>query len=192
MGFLQNLSLIFFTSTSGDDPFADLKEIGSKIIPNDIWSFVVQLLATFILVLILAKFLVKPAKNFINARKAFIENNINEAVNKNKEADENLLKAENRLRKSREESKEIINNAKEIAINEQKRIMDETKSEVSAMRDKAYQDIESERLKMKEDLSNEVVDVALLAASKVIDRNVSNQDNRKIVQDFIDGQEEKD
>lgn len=192
MGFLQNLSLIFFTSTSGDDPFADLKEIGSKIIPNDIWSFVVQLLATFILVLILAKFLVKPAKNFINARKAFIENNINEAVNKNKEADENLLKAENRLRKSREESKEIINNAKETAINEQKRIMDETKSEVSAMRDKAYQDIESERLKMKEDLSNEVVDVALLAASKVIDRNVSNQDNRKIVQDFIDGQEEKD
>lgn len=192
MGFLQNLSLIFFTSTNGDDPFADLKEIGSKIIPNDIWSFVVQLLATLILVLILAKFLVKPAKKFINARKAYIESNINEAVNKNKEADENLLKAENRLRKSREESKAIINNAKETAMNEQKRIMDETKSEVNAMRDKAYQDIESERLKMKEDLSNEVVDVALLAASKVIDRNVSNQDNRKIVQDFIDGQEEKD
>jgi len=192
MGFLQNLSLIFFTSTNGDDPFADLKEIGNKIIPNDIWSFVVQLLATLILVLILSKFLVKPAKKFINARKAFIESNINEAVNKNKEADENLLKAENRLRKSREESKAIINNAKETAMNEQKRIMDETKSEVNAMRDKAYQDIESERLKMKEDLSNEVVDVALLAASKVIDRNVSNQDNRKIVQDFIDGQEEKD
>lgn len=192
MGFLQNLSLIFFTSTSGDDPFADLKEIGNKIIPNDIWSFVVQLLATLILVLILSKFLVKPAKKFINARKEFIESNINEAVNKNKEADENLLKAENRLRKSREESNEIINNAKETAINEQRRIMDETKSEVNAMRDKAYQDIESERLKMKEDLSNEVVDVALLAASKVIDRNVSNQDNRKIVQDFIDGQEEKD
>lgn len=188
MSIIENLSLIIFTSTNGDDPFADLKEIGNKIIPNDIWSFVVQLLATLILVLILSKFLVKPAKKFINDRKAYIEQNINEAVMKNKEADENLLKAENRLKNSRKESKDIISNAREVALSEKKKIVDETKQEVNSLRDKAFKDIETERQKMKEDLSNDIVDVALLAASKVVDRNITSDDSRKIVEDFINEQ----
>ena len=184
MSTIKNL-LIMFTSVSepSNDPFADLKTIGQKIIPSDIWSFIVQLLATAILVFILAKFLVKPAKKFIEERKAFIDNNINEAVNKNKEADV----AETRLKNSRKESKDIIDAAKATAMNEKKRIMDETKQEVANMKDKAYRDIESERLKMKEDLSSEVIDVALLAASKVVNRNINDEDNHKIVSDFVNG-----
>ena len=42
----------------------DLKTIGDKLFP-DLPTMIIQLIATFILVLILAKFLVKPAKNFI-------------------------------------------------------------------------------------------------------------------------------
>lgn len=188
MGTIKNL-LIMFTSVSepSNDPFADLKTIGQKIIPSDIWSFIVQLLATAILVFILAKFLVKPAKKFIEERKAFIDNNINEAVNKNKEADEHLNVAETRLKNSRKESKDIIAAAKVTAMNEKKRIMDETKQEVANMKDKAYKDIESERLKMKEDISSEVIDVALLAASKVVNRNINDEDNHKIVSDFVNG-----
>ena len=188
MSTIKNL-LIMFTSVSepSNDPFADLKTIGQKIIPRDIWSFVVQLLATAILVFILAKFLVKPAKKFIEERKAFIDNNINEALNKNKEADEHLNVAEARLKNSRKESKDIIDAAKVTAMNEKKRIMDETKQEVANMKDKAYKDIESERLKMKEDISSEVIDVALLAASKVVNRNINDEDNHKIVSDFVNG-----
>ena len=188
MGTIKNL-LIMFTSVSepSNDPFADLKTIGQKIIPSDIWSFIVQLLATAILVFILAKFLVKPAKKFIEERKAFIDNNINEAVNKNKEADEHLNVAETRLKNSRKESKDIIDAAKVTAMNEKKRIMNETKQEVANMKDKAYKDIESERLKMKEDISSEVIDVALLAASKVVNRNINDEDNHKIVSDFVNG-----
>ena len=46
----------------------DLKKIGDKLFP-DLPTMIIQLIATFILVLILAKFLVKPAKNFIAKRK---------------------------------------------------------------------------------------------------------------------------
>ena len=85
------------------------------------------------------------------------------------------------------EGKDIIDAAKQTAMNEKKRIMDETKQEVASMKDKAYKDIESERLKMKEDISSEVIDVALLAASKVVDRNINDEDNHKIVSDFVNG-----
>ena len=54
----------------------DLKTIGDKLFP-DLPTMIIQLIATFILVLILAKFLVKPAKNFIAKRKEYIEQNNN-------------------------------------------------------------------------------------------------------------------
>ena len=75
------------------DKFADLKKIADKIIPSDPWAFLVQLLATFILVLILAKFLVKPARKYISERQAYIQGNLDEANNKNIEADEKLADA---------------------------------------------------------------------------------------------------
>ena len=186
MNLINQLFLITLASQeTSDDPFASLKEIGNKIIPNDPWAFVVQLVATAILVLILAKFLVKPAKKFIEARKAYIANNLSEAEEKNKKAEENLSNSEDILKKSRIEGKQIIENARENAVSEKKRIVDETKKEVNSMRDKAYQDIESERLKMREEITNEVIDVALLAATKVVDRNLNDEDNRKIVSDFV-------
>ena len=55
--------------------------------------------------------------------------------------------------------------------------------------EKARKDIENERIQMKEELSREVIDVALLAASKVVEREVSEKDNKKIIDDFIKDKE---
>ena len=42
------LNQIIFASSEESDPFADLKKIGEKIIPNDPIAIVVQLLATLL------------------------------------------------------------------------------------------------------------------------------------------------
>lgn len=167
------------------DDFSDLKDIGNKIIPSDIWSFIIQLGATAILVLILAKFLVKPARKFIEARKNYISSNLEEAETKNKEANEKLSFANEQIKNASKKSKDMIDDAKVTALNEKEKIVKDTQLEVASMKNKALKDIESERLKMKEDLSNEVIDVALLAASKVVNREISKEDNQKIVEDFI-------
>lgn len=172
-----------------DDTFGDLKDIADKIIPDDPWAFVVQLTATFLLVLILAKFLVKPVRNYIAARQAYIQGNLDEAANKNKEADEKLLDANTQLKEARVSSKQMVENAKVTALNEKDRIVEETKVEVASMKEKARKDIENERIQMKEQLSKEVIDVALLAASKVVEREVSEKDNKKIIDDFIKDKE---
>ena len=172
-----------------NDTFGDLKDIADKIIPDDPWAFVVQLTATFLLVLILAKFLVKPVRNYIAARQAYIQGNLDEAANKNKEADEKLLDANTQLKEARVTSKQMVENAKVTALNEKDRIVEETKVEVASMKEKARKDIENERIQMKEQLSKEVIDVALLAASKVVEREVSEKDNKKIIDDFIKDKE---
>ncbi|MCI5745912.1 MAG: F0F1 ATP synthase subunit B [Erysipelotrichaceae bacterium] len=168
------------------DAFSSLKEIAEKIIPDDPWAFVVQLFATFVLVLILAKFLVKPARKFIAARKEYIQTNLDEAAIKNQEATTLLENANNQIKDAKQTSKEIIENAKVSALNEKDRILNEAQDEVIEMKDKARKDLENERKQMQEQLSSEVIDVALLAASKVVERNVTSDDNRKIISSFIE------
>ncbi len=171
-----------------NDAFSDLKEIANKIIPDDPWAFVVQLLATAILVFILAKFLVKPVRNYLKSRQDYIQGNIDEANNKNTEADNKLSMANKQLKDAKTTSKEMIENAKVVALNEKDKILNETQQEVTLMKDKALKDIENEKIKMQEQISNEIIDVALLAANKVIGREVNKDDNTKIIEDFIEDQ----
>ena len=115
------------------DPFADLKGIADKIIPDDPWAFVIQLTATFLLVLILAKFLVKPVRNYLAARQAYIQGNIDEANTKNVEADAKIAEANTMLKEAKTVSKEMVETAKVTALNEKDRIVEETKNEVDLM-----------------------------------------------------------
>ena len=98
-------------------------------------------------------------------------------------------KANNQLKEARTTSKQMVENAKVTALNEKDRIVEETKNEVASMKEKARKDIENERIQMKEQLSKEVIDVALAAASKVVEREVSEKDNKKIIDDFIKDKE---
>lgn len=178
-------SLLFLAE---DDTFSDLKDIANKIIPNDPWAFVIQLSATLILVLILAKFLVKPVRKFLQDRHDYIQNNLDEASLKNNEADNKLQIANEQLKNAKKESKEMVENAKVAALNEKDKILNETQQEVKMLKDKAQQDLENERIKMQEKISSEIVDVALLAANKVIEREVTSEDNKKIIESFIEDQ----
>ena len=96
-----------------------------------------------------------------------------------------ILNLLNQLKEARITSKEMVENAKVTALNEKDRILNETTAEVSQMKEKARKDIENERIQMKEELSKEVIDVALLAASKVVEREVSKEDNEKLIDNFI-------
>lgn len=162
----------------------DLENIGDKIFPS--WQdVVVQLLATFILVFIIAKFLYKPAKQFIQKRKDYIDNNLNEASNKNAEASKKLLESEQTLKEARKLSKDMIDEAKITALNEKDKIVLETNEEIKQQRLKAKQDLENEKIKLKQELENEVIDVAILAASKIVNREIKKEDNEKIIHDFL-------
>ena len=172
------LKLILF---SGLD---DLKTIGDKIFPN--WQdLVIQLLATLIVVLIVSKFLYKPAQKFIKKRKDFIANNLNEAQEKNQKAETNYLEAESFLKQARKTSKEIIDEAKITALNEKDKIIKETQEEIKNQRLKAKQDLELEKIKVKKELEDDVIETAILAASQVVSRNINKDDNQKIIQDFL-------
>ena len=84
----------------------------------------------------------------------------------------------------------MIESAKVSALNEKDKIIDDAKNEASLIKEKAKTDIEYERKTMKEQLNNDVVDIALLAASKVVEREVNEKDNQRIIESFINKEDE--
>ena len=150
-------------------------------------AIVIQLLATLVLFLVVKHFLYPYAKDYINKRKEYVANEVKEATLMKEQASKNVTESEEALHKAYKDAHDIVDNAKIEALNQKEKILKETQEEVSMRKAQLDKDLEAEKVKMQENIRAEMVDVALLAASKVMDREVKSSDNERIVKDFIEG-----
>ncbi|MDY4788541.1 MAG: F0F1 ATP synthase subunit B [Bacilli bacterium] len=161
-------------------------DVGGKIAIS-LPALITQLLATLILFLVIKKFLYPHAINYINKRKEYITNSVDQATKMNEQAQKNVQASEEALKEAYKEAHTIVDNAKIEALNQKDKILKETQEEVINKKAQLDKDLEAEKIKMRETIRREMVDVALLAASKVIDREVNDSDNEKLVKNFIEG-----
>ena len=159
-------------------------DIISKLIPNWV-SFVVQLLAFLVMVIVIIIFAYKPVKKMLKKRQDYIEDNIKQAEIAKSEALDNITKSEETLNSSKKEANEIIEQAKLDAEKEKARILEETSQEVSVMKENAQKDIEQSKLDAQEEIRKEMVNLAIEASSEVLGRNINNQDNQRLAENFI-------
>lgn len=169
--------------------FFDLSEeissIGEKLIPN--WfAFLVQLIALIVLLIIIFVFAYKPVKSFLDKRADYIEKEVKDAEENNRIAKENALKSEQMITDSKKTASEIIENANQRALKEADEIKDETRNEISRMKAAAEEEIKEAKAQSLKDIHNEMVDVALCASEKILQREVDKSDNEQLARDFID------
>ena len=104
---------------------------------------------------------------------------------KQKLANEKLLEAQQSIKTAKIAKKEMIEEAKKEALNEKDRILKETALEIKDQKAMAVKQIASERKQMQEDLSHEVIDIAMVAASKIVNREINESDNEKMIEEFL-------
>ena len=63
--------------------------------------------------------------------------------------------------------------------------MDESRTEANRIMQEANRSIELEKKKSMEEAQSEIAGIALLAAQKVIQKNVDADDNKKLIGDFL-------
>ncbi len=184
--FLLSLVSLFVLTSCDADKFGDdlSKSIESKLIPN-LWAFLVQLFALIIMILIVVKFAYKPVSKFLKARREALKNEVDDTFRKNEEARLNLANSEAQLADTRRQADEIINNATLEANKTKNEIIEKANEEAFETRNKALEDIERAKAKATREVHDEIVDVALNATGKLLEREVNTKDNTKIVEDFI-------
>lgn len=168
---------------SGDD-------FVSKLIPN-LWTFLVQLFAFIIMILVVIKLAYKPVSKFLQKRKEYVENNLNEAKVKNEEATRNLEETKANLQSSKKEAIQIIQSAKKEAENERDAILEQTKQDIAKKHEKAQEDIRIEQEKAMKEMHDDVVDIAIEATKNILAREVNANDDKALVDSFVDELMEK-
>lgn len=166
-----------FAAISGDD-------IIHKLIPNWV-SFVTQLAAFLVLIAIVFFLAYKPVKKIIKKRQDYIEDNIKQSEIAKSRAKDNVIKSEETLTSSHKKANEMIEEAKKEALKEKEAILLEAQEEVKKLKLESEKDIEQSKADAIEDIRKEMVDLALDASSEILSRNVNNEDNAKLADDFI-------
>lgn len=155
------------------------------VLPDPV-NFFLQLIATLILFFVLRHFLYEPVTQFLSKRKETISSDLEKAENKKVEAIKLKEEYEVRIEEAKGEGKEIIETSRRRGEDLRNEIVEEARTEAQRIREKSNSDIEREKQKAQMELKGEMVTIAMLAASKVVDKNLDEKSHKDMIDKFID------
>ena len=135
--------------------------------------------------LLLRKFLFKPVTKIMEERKSIITKDLDEANAAKEEAQKMKTDYEASIASAREEAAGIVSDARERANIEYQEKIKQANVEITQMKESASQDVVVEKERAMASLQSEIAGIALLAASKVVEKEVNEQSNEQLVDDFL-------
>lgn len=149
------------------------------------WTFVAQICNLFIQVFLIKKFLLKPVNEILQKRREKADAEIREAEAAKNEAYAIKAEYEKNIEGARSQAGEILSDAKKTAEARSEKILQEAEQEASQIRAKAANDIAQEKKKAINDAKDEIGGIAMEIAGKVIEREISEDDHKKLIDEFI-------
>ena len=174
---LYNHSLILLFSGGADEKPA-LLSVNPGLI---IW----QLLIFVILLFILKKVAWKPLLASLHSREQNIKDTIDQAEKLQKDASELIELNKKNLADANIQSMKIINDSKEMAMKMREELMVKAQEDSRKLIEQAKSEIQQEKETAMSDLRNEVSDLAIKSAEKILKENLDENKQKKIVDDFI-------
>ncbi|MDR0880492.1 MAG: F0F1 ATP synthase subunit B [Clostridioides sp.] len=149
------------------------------------YEYVIQIINTILVFLIIKKLLYKPVMNIIQAREDDIKANIEEGKKVRSEGIAFKKEYEEKVSLAKREGHEIIKQATLRAESKSEELLTGAKEEATHIKSKAHAQIEKEREDAMNDLKATVSDIALLAAAKVIEKDIDRNKHEQLINDFI-------
>jgi F-type H+-transporting ATPase subunit b len=137
------------------------------------------------LFVILKFFAFGPILKSVEAREQALEDAINAAKRDREEAARLLAEHRAALAASRTEAQKICADARVAAERVRVELVEQAHAEQASMLARARQEIEREKTLAIAELRREAVDLAIAGASKVIEKNLDQGSNRKLVESFL-------
>lgn len=150
------------------------------------WStFVFNIINVLILYWLMKKYLFGPVMAIMDKRTNTIKTSLEDAENKNNEALRLKQEYADILNTADEKASEIIKSARERAAKEHDKQIRETNAEIARMMQEANKTIEFERQRSMQGIQDEIAKIAMIAAAKVIRKNVDDSTNNQLINDFL-------
>ena len=149
------------------------------------WTVIFAWVNLLILYLAFKKFLFLPIKNMIDSRQKEIDDMYSDAENARSSADELKSEYEIKINQANEESEQILKNAVRRAQLKEEEILKDANEQASRVLERAEEQIELEKKRAINEVKDEVSSMAIGIASAVIERDVSADEHKDLINDFI-------
>ena len=138
-----------------------------------------------ILMILLKKFAWGPLMGIMDQRAELIATEIEAAEKSRTESKQILEEQRNLLKEARNDAKAIVDNAREQGEAQRADILASARGEVGRMKEEATLEIASAKDKAVSAVREEFVSLSILAASKVLGKELSEDDNRALIEETI-------
>jgi F-type H+-transporting ATPase subunit b len=160
---------------------------GSRLFSIDaglsLWTVVVFLTVLFVL----WKFAFGPILAAVNAREEGINKALEEARDRQEEAEKLLEEHKLQLADARRQAQEILAEGRDAGDRLRKELEGKAREESDAILARARAEIQREKDAAVDELRRESVDLALAAASKLLHQKLDSEQDRKLVMDYVEG-----
>jgi F-type H+-transporting ATPase subunit b len=138
-----------------------------------------------VLLFVLSRYAFRPMLAAVEAREHSLQRALDEARASREEAMRVLADHRQQLEAARGEAQRLIAEGRATAEQVRTDLLEQTRAQQQEMMERARRDIETEKTNAIADLRREAVDLAIAGASKVIERNLDSQADRKLVETFL-------
>ena len=152
----------------------------------DVWTMIFSWCNILILYVVLKKLLFKPIKNIIDTRQRQIDEMYAEANKTRSNAEGMRAEYEEKLSRAAAESEELMKTTVRRAQLKEEEILREAQSTASKTLKRAQEQVEMEKKRAMNEMKNELSDMAIEIAAAVLERDVNDQDNARIIDQFIE------
>ena len=150
------------------------------------WTALFTLLNTLTIYFVAKKFLFGPVMKIIAERQQEIDNMYADAGSAKEQAEAMRSEYQGRLTEAQTTSDRIVREAVARGQAREEAIVRQAQAEAAAIMDKAAADIEREKKKALNEVKDEISDIAMSIASKIVGRELNAADQSSLVDSFID------
>ncbi|PWT84583.1 MAG: ATP synthase F0 subunit B [Blastocatellia bacterium] len=174
------LTLVALPVHAAEEPAGGLSPFAGNV-GNAIWTLAIFL----IVVIVLGKFAWGPVLTLLRQREDFIQRSLSEAKRNRDEAEARLKEYGAKLRSAQAEAVSIIDQARRDAERLREELRTRAQTEADTLVRNAERQIQLETSRALQQIRHEAADLSIMIASKLIQRNLSKEDNEKLINDAL-------
>jgi F-type H+-transporting ATPase subunit b len=159
--------------------------MNNPLVQLDPGLFVWTILTFLLLVFVLAKFAWKPLLKMLQDREDMIRSSLEDAEKAKSELERLNEESEAIMAKARSEAQSILADGKAAAEKVKDGIIAKSKEQASKIREDAGNQIQVEKDKAISEIKEEVVNLTLSVAEKLIQKNLSDADNKSLIEESL-------
>lgn len=157
----------------------------NPLVQPDPGLFIWTILTFLVLVTLLARFAWKPLLQALDSRQALIRKSLDDAQQARQELERLQQESAQIIRQARIDAEAVVAQSRSDAARLREDLRQKAKAEADGIVRNAERQIQLETQRALQQIRHEAVDLSVMIASKILRRNLTKEDNEKLIEEAL-------